>query len=90
MCWLHEGRYGGRAERGMKKALNQGILAAGCGPRAGRVRYPGEVPGLADEEICSDFNCSTGQSRTQVARVIWVYSVQDVSQSPKKSNLDIW
>ena len=33
----------------MKKALRQGILAAARGPRTVRVRYRGEVPGLADK-----------------------------------------
>lgn len=42
-------RYGGRAERGMKKALCGGILAVVYGPRADRDRYRGKVSGLADE-----------------------------------------
>ena len=47
------GRYGGRAESGMKKSLSQGIVAIGCVPRARRNRYPVKVSGLADEDICS-------------------------------------
>ncbi len=46
-----EGRYGGRAESGMKKALNRGILAMCFVPRSDRVRYPVKVPGLADKDI---------------------------------------
>jgi hypothetical protein len=45
------GRYGGRAERGMKKVLC-GMVAIGCTPRTDRDRYPGEVSGPADEDIC--------------------------------------
>lgn len=47
-----EGRYGGRADRGMKKALG-GMVAIGCGPRTGRSRYPVEVSDSADEDICT-------------------------------------
>lgn len=35
----------------MKKALNQGILAVSFVPCSDRVRYPLEVPGLADKDI---------------------------------------
>lgn len=45
------GCYGGRAERGMKKFLNQGILAMGWFPRTGRDRYRVKVSGLADEVV---------------------------------------
>ena len=48
--------YGGRADRGMKKTLRQGILTAELVPRAGRGRYPAKVSGLADEDICLDWN----------------------------------
>lgn len=46
-----EGRYGGRAERGMKKVL-RGMVTIGCPPRTDRDRYPVEVSGPADEDIC--------------------------------------
>lgn len=46
---FQKARYGGRAERGIKKALCGGILAVVYGPRSDRVRYCGKVPGLADE-----------------------------------------
>jgi len=46
-----KGRYGGRAERGMKKVL-RGMLTICCSPRTGRDRYPMQVSGPADEDIC--------------------------------------
>lgn len=47
-----EGRYGGRAESGTKKSLNQGILAIFSRARTDRYRYSIQVPGPADEAIC--------------------------------------
>lgn len=41
--------YGGRADNGTTKSLNQGILAISWFPRTDRNRYRVRVPGLADE-----------------------------------------
>ena len=49
---VREGRYGGRAERGINEALRREMVTSSCGPRVARFRYPGEVSGPADEDIC--------------------------------------
>lgn len=51
--WSLGGRYGGRAESGMKKSFREGIVAIDVVPRAGRYRYPVKISGPADEDICS-------------------------------------
>ena len=64
------GRYGGRAESGMKKTFCQGMLTDMSVPRSGRYRYLVEVSGLADEAICSLYGIQ--REVLYVAGVIWV------------------